>query len=85
MTLKARIIPFVFDWQGFSDDLRLATDQGGVSREVMSQLIGVDHSTLGNWINNQYPQNSYPLVKHFLSACNWMDADPRKYFVLADE
>lgn len=85
MTLKLTVVPFVFDWQTFSDDLRQATDQNGIERAVLAQLIGIDSSTLGNWINRQYPDGGYPLIKHFLAACNWLDVDPRKYFVLADE
>lgn len=85
MSIRARVIPFVFDWERFSDDLRQATLEGGINRAILADLIGIDVSTLGNWINCRYPNNSYPLVKHFLAACNWLDVDPRQYFVLASE
>ena len=78
--MKMIVIDFKFDGEAFSDALK-TVKQGDLSD--FADIIGVDTTTLANWRGNRWNDEApYPRMTNFLNACNWMDLDPRQFFVL---
>ena len=77
---KYAIIDFKFNMMAFSEALKNVSD-GDLSD--FAEIIGIDDSTLRNWCiegaKGKYPM---PSMRNFINACNWLDLDPREFFVL---
>lgn len=81
MTAKYRIVPFVFDLEAFSQALS-KVDKAW--RGELAEILEIDSSTLENWIAGDYKKRAFkhPAMGNFLKVCNWLDLDPRDFFVL---
>lgn len=74
------LLNFKFDMDKFAATLRTCV-QG--DNDVFSEAIGVDRSTLANWMAHRYRGKfAHPSMSNFIAACNWLDLDPRDFFVL---
>jgi len=80
---KHIIIDFKFDMKAFADTLQSVSD-GDLSD--FAAIIGIDDSTLRNWrIEGAKGKYAMPSMRNFINACNWLDLDPREFFVLDDD
>jgi len=84
MTTQYVLVPFKFDMAGFAAELK---EIDHADLKEFAGVIGVDHSTLENWRNGSYlkRESAYPSMGNFLSACNWLDLDPRAFFILEEK
>lgn len=78
--MKHIVIDFKFDMVRFAQAL---SGTPIAFRGELAEIIGVDQSTLSNWIHEGAKgKYDFPLMRNFISACNWLDLDPRQFFVL---
>lgn len=82
MTTTYRIIPHVFDMPVFADFLRKHVPADEIND--YAAIIGVDHSTLKNWMFNRYKTFAYPNMTNFLNVCNLFDVSPCMFFSLEE-
>jgi hypothetical protein len=84
MTTKYRIMPFVFDIKLWSAELAKVDPEW---RQELADIAGVNISTLRNWITGDYAIRPFkhPNMSNFLNVCNWLDLDPRDFFILEDK
>jgi len=80
---KHIVIDFKFDMKAFADTLKSVSD-GDLSD--FAAIIGIDDSTLRNWrIEGAKGKYAMPSMRNFINACNWLDLDPREFFVLDEQ
>lgn len=71
-------IPMTFDKEEFAADLLDFRNKNRLTQKQADEMMGVVFfQTYEYTLNDQYPT-----VRNFMTACNLMDKDPRKYFVL---
>lgn len=82
MPPQYKIVNWKFDGQKLAETLAtLSRDEMDTVREVM----GVSDGAMWHWRNNSYvPPFEYPNMTNFLTLCNWLDLDPREFFILED-
>jgi len=83
MAIKYSLIPMGFSLDKWSEAL-LSVPEKDVYDFAL--IIGVDFSTLRNWRNRAYRKEKFPFpaMSNFLNTCNWLDLDPREFFVLLE-
>jgi len=83
MTTKYRIMPFVFDMKAFAESLKRVDPAWHAE---LAEIAEIDVTTLRNWMNGHYDRSKWPHphMSNFLRVCNWLDLDPRDYFVLGE-
>jgi len=80
MPPKYRVIPMKFDTESWAAALEQAADG---NKKELAYLLGIDPSTVSTWTKLHYQQAfPYPSMTAFLNACNLLDLDPRKFFIL---
>lgn len=81
--IRYSTVNWKFDLEAFMNALQI------ISEADLSEHrpIGIHVTTLRNWRNGDYKTRKfpYPSMGHFIAACNWLDLDPRTFFVLEDE
>ena len=84
MTTTYRVVNWEFDLQLFSNMLKILIDPEDVKE--YAQIIGVDESTLRNWMNGTYRKSAFPFpaMHNFLAVCNYLDLSPMSFFKLED-
>lgn len=81
--MKHIIIDFKFDMKAFADTLKSVSES---DLNDFAAVIGIDHSTLRNWrIEGAKGKYAMPSMRNFINACNWLDLDPREFFVLVED
>lgn len=84
MTTTYVLVPFKFDMAGFAAELKEIHQD---DLKDFAEVIGIDHSTLENWRSGSYVKRGtpFPSMGNFIAACNWLDLDPRAFFILEDK
>ena len=85
MTTTYRVVNWEFDLQLFSNMLKVLIDPEDVKEYAL--IIGVDESTLRNWMNGTYQKLAFPFpaMHNFLAVCNHLDLSPVSFFKLEDK
>jgi len=78
MTTDYIYIPMAFDREQFAHDLREFRSNNGLTQAQGDELLGVTCFQTYEYTGHDL----LPTMRNFLSLCNMLDADPRKYFVL---
>lgn len=83
MTKKFKLVNWRFD------SAKLAEMLAGLTRDELDtvrDVIGVSDGAIWHWRNNSYmPPFEYPNMTNFLTLVNWLDLDPREFFILEEE
>jgi len=83
MTTRYRIIPHIFDMPVFAKFLK-----ENIPADEMAEyaaIIGVDRSTLDNWMRLRYQKFAHPTMTNFLYVCNLLDVSPCMFFSLEED
>lgn len=87
--IRYKNIPVQFDKEQFSSDIRSefelmkSTGEIGNIEEFAVLLLNVDKSLIAHYMSQSWVQgDGLPLMGNFITVCNALGFDPRKYFLL---
>lgn len=82
MTTKFKLVNWKFDSAKLAEVLQtLSRDD----LDTVAEIVGVSASGIWHWRNNSYmPPFEYPNMTNFLTLVNWLDLDPREFFILEE-
>jgi transcriptional regulator with XRE-family HTH domain len=69
---------YQFNQFRFGKDLKYWRQYNELTQEDAAVLFGVSRGTVCGWENGY---NAGLIIGNLLTACEWMDRDPRSYFV----
>lgn len=84
MTTKHKHVNFEFDHMEFGLAMSGVMQAENITDEDLGDIVGLDHSTVGNYRTAMAKGKWYPSMGTFLKICNALDIDPRQYFSLED-
>jgi len=77
MTIQFIDVPWGFDKFGFHEDVKGFCEKNDLSQREAFEMIGLSPS-----FSQPNSGGEGPTVANLLMVCNFMDLDPRKYFIV---
>lgn len=83
MTTIYKLVNWRFNGALFAEHIQNAIDAMG--SEVLAKAVGVHPQTVSAWGRGGWKADfPFPSMSNFLTTCNALDLDPRKYWILED-
>jgi len=81
--IRYTVVKFKFDTAGFAEVLSKQDDS---TLSIIAKLLGITRSGVDHWIRQDMKAEfAHPRMSNFIATCNWLDLDPRQFFILEDE